>query len=143
VLRLITFTNQISVEDYNNLRKSVGWNKIKPERAQKGINNSVCFVAADGGKTVGLARLISDGGYVSAIYDVIILPEYQGQGIGKSLMINVMEYIMSDLEEGENQMICLFAAKGKETFYKKFGFLERPNDQLGAGMTQWVKKTAV
>lgn len=137
---MITFTNSITVEDYNTLRKSVGWNIIKPVRAQKGINNSVSFVAEDSGRAIGLARLISDGGYVSAIYDVIVLPEYQGQGIGKALMKQVMEYIMNDLEEGENQMICLFAAKGKETFYKQFGFEERPNEKSGAGMTQWVKK---
>ena len=25
-----------------------------------------------------------------------------------------------------------------EPFYKKFGFEERPNDKVGAGMTQWI-----
>ena len=29
------------------------------------------------------------------------------------------------------------AAKGKEPFYEKFGFSERPNENLGAGMDQW------
>lgn len=62
---LITYSNQITVVDYNTLRKSVGWNEIKPERAQIGLSNSVCFVAEDEGKAVGLARLISDGGYVT------------------------------------------------------------------------------
>lgn len=137
---MISYTDQISVEEYNNLRQSAGWNMIKPDRADKGIKNSVCFVATEDGKAVGLARLISDGGYVSAIYDVIVLPEYQRQGIGMALMQKVMDYIWTNLEEGEEQMICLFAAKGKEPFYKKFGFLERPNNSLGAGMTQWVKK---
>jgi hypothetical protein len=37
-------------------------------------------------------------------------------------------------------MICLLAAKGKEEFYKKFGFEERPNEKSGSGMSQWVKK---
>jgi hypothetical protein len=31
------------------------------------------------------------------------------------------------------------AAKNKETFYKQFGFEGRPNDKVGAGMTQWMK----
>jgi GNAT superfamily N-acetyltransferase len=137
---MITFSNQISVEDYNELRNSVGWFMVKPERAQKGINNSICFVAMDGQKPVGLARLITDGGYVSAIYDVIVRPDYQKQGIGTSLLNQVMEHIRDNLLEGENQMICLFAAKGKEPFYKRFGFEERPNDKTGAGMSQWIKK---
>jgi GNAT superfamily N-acetyltransferase len=137
---MITYSDQISVEEYNALRNSVGWKEIKPERAKRGINNSVCFVAAEGEKPVGLARLISDGGYVSAIFDVIVNPDYQKQGIGTELMKRVMRYIADDLGENENQMICLLAAKGKEDFYKRFGFEERPNDNTGAGMSQWVKK---
>jgi hypothetical protein len=35
-------------------------------------------------------------------------------------------------------MINLMAARGKEGFYKKFGFIERPNDEKGAGMSQWA-----
>jgi len=137
---MITYRNSISLEAYNELRTSVGWTMINPKRAEKGLQNSICFVAYDADTAVGLARLITDGGYVSAIYDVIVNPSHQKQGIGKALMNKVLEYIMSDLEVDENQMICLFAAKGKEDFYKKFGFLERPNEAVGAGMTQWVKK---
>lgn len=36
-------------------------------------------------------------------------------------------------------MVNLMAAKGKEPFYKKFGFIERPNDKHGAGMIQYLK----
>jgi len=32
------------------------------------------------------------------------------------------------------------SAKGRETFYKQFGFEERPNEKLGVGMTQWISK---
>jgi GNAT superfamily N-acetyltransferase len=139
-MKMIIYASDITVEDYNKLRSSVGWNIIKPERAERGLNNSISFVAYDGEDAVGLARIITDGGYVSSIYDVIVHPDYQRQGIGKGLMERVMEYIKNDLEEGENQMICLFAAQGKEAFYKEYGFLERPNESLGAGMSQWVKK---
>lgn len=137
---MIIYEDYISVEDYNRLRDSVGWNKIKPERAEVGLKNSICFAAYDDETAIGLARIITDGGYVTAIYDVIVHPDYQKQGIGKDLMNLVMEYIGNTLDVGENQMICLFSAKGKEAFYKKFGFQERPNEELGAGMTQWVKK---
>jgi len=36
--------------------------------------------------------------------------------------------------------VNLMAAKGQESFYKQFGFEERPNEKDGAGMAQWVKK---
>lgn len=35
--------------------------------------------------------------------------------------------------------ICLMAVKGKEEFYKKFGFVERPNENFGCGMHQWIE----
>ena len=33
----------------------------------------------------------------------------------------------------------LGAAKGKEGFYEKFGFVTRPNDDVGAGMILYDK----
>ena len=33
------------------------------------------------------------------------------------------------------------SAKGKEDFYKKFGFTVRPDEDHGAGMCQWVPST--
>lgn len=140
---MITYGDQISVEDYNALRASVGWNMIKPERAARGLANSRRIVAYEDGKVIGLARIISDGGYVTVIYDVIVHPEYQKQGIGTRLMQKVMDSVIEELEEGENQMISLFAAKGKEPFYLKFGFEERPNEKMGAGMVHWVKKESI
>lgn len=139
---MITFGDNISVEHYNELRESVGWNAIKPHRAEIGLSNSVCFIAEDEGKAIGMARLITDGGYVSCIFDVIVHPEYQKRGIGTQLLKNVMDYIWEHLEEDETQVICLFAKKGKENFYSKFGFEERPNEISGAGMSQRIKKVS-
>jgi hypothetical protein len=39
-------------------------------------------------------------------------------------------------------MVNLMAAQGKEGFYKKFGFAERPNDGHGAGMSLWIGNDA-
>lgn len=66
------------------------------------------------------------------IQDVMVLPEYQDQGIGKRLMDRIMEY----LEDHKRKRlgVGLMVAKGKEGFYGKYGFLERPNDSQGPGM---------
>jgi hypothetical protein len=32
------------------------------------------------------------------------------------------------------------ASKGRESFYKKFGFIERSNENYGAGITLWIQK---
>jgi hypothetical protein len=41
----------------------------------------------------------------------------------------------------EEAMICLMSAKGKEPFYARYGFLERPNAEFGAGMIQFIRRT--
>jgi GNAT superfamily N-acetyltransferase len=89
-----------------------------------------------------MSRVLTDGGCVALILDVVVLPEYQGKGIGRDLMLSVMKYINDRLDPNEVSHVCLMAAKGKEDFYKKFGFEERPNDKSGAGMTQCIKKDA-
>lgn len=138
---VINYKYQISVEDYNFLRKSVEWNEIEVTQAQTGINNSLYLMCAtDGDKAVGMTRVIGDGGYVIAIVDVIVLPEYQGKGIGKNLMQHAMNFIDENTKENQNVWVTLLSAKGKEEFYEKFGFLKRPNEDVGCGMHQWIRK---
>jgi GNAT superfamily N-acetyltransferase len=137
----IQYVNTISAVDYNHLRKSVGWNEVAKKQAQTGINNSAYIISAVcEDKAVGMARVVSDGGYIAIIVDVIVLPNFQGKGIGKCMMNSVMEHIKNSINEGETMFVNLMAAKGRESFYSQFGFVERPNDKYGAGMTQWMKK---
>lgn len=135
----VKYVNKISVEDYNYLRKSAEWAELENKQALTGINNSAFLVSAIvDGKTVGVSRVVSDGGYIAIIVDVIVLPEYQGNGIGKTMMKKVMEFIKNNIEEGQFVFVNLMAAKDKETFYTQFGFEARPNDRVGAGMTQYI-----
>jgi len=137
----INYINEISVADYKMLRLSVGWTEIEETQALTGLKNTrFVVVAKHGNKTVGMARWITDGGYIAFIADVIVLPEYQGKGIGKSMMTKLMDDIKNSLNEGQCLYIGLMASKGKEDFYKKFDFVDRPNDSFGAGMTFWFAK---
>jgi GNAT superfamily N-acetyltransferase len=138
----IKFENTISVEDFNYLRESVKWNAIEKKLALKGIENALFIVRAIiDGKTIGLTRVSGDGGYNIFITDVIVLPEYQNKGIGKQLMTKAMNFINEKyLEKGQSIFVNLMSAKGRESFYKQFGFEERPNETVGAGMSQWIKK---
>ena len=138
----IIFGNKITVEDFNFLRKSVGWSEIEAKLASKTVENALFIVTAIcEGKTIGLTRVSGDGGYVVFITDVIVQPDYQNQGIGKQLMAKAMDFIKETfLEKGQNVFVNLMSAKGRESFYEKFGFEKRPNEKFGAGMAQWIKK---
>ncbi len=40
----------------------------------------------------------------------------------------------------DNAYIGLMSTRGMESFYKKFGFIERPNDGLGSGMVMYYEQ---
>lgn len=124
-----------SVEEFIGLRTAVGWKSPEAIATEKGLKNSLFMVCAEfEGEIVGCGRIIGDSGFVYYIQDIIVLPKYQGQGIGTKIMDSIMEYLKKQCVE--RSIIGLMAAKGKESFYKKYGFIERPNDNLGAGMIQ-------
>jgi GNAT superfamily N-acetyltransferase len=136
----ITYTNTISTENYNGLRESAGWGKIHPEQAAASIAGSAFVVSAvDGEKTVGVARLVWDGGYAALLKDVIVLPEYQKSGIGTEMMNQLIRFIKSKIQLGYGIQIDLMSADGKECFYEKFGFVSRPRPNRGAGMDIWLE----
>ena len=135
----VEFRNSISVEDYNRLRKSAGWKEIEPNQARGSIENSAFLVSVIiDGETVGMGRVFTDGGHVVVISDIVVLPQYQRKGLGKTIMNTIMDYIRNSIKPGEAVFVNLMAAKDKEPFYRKFGFVERPNKGVGAGMTQWI-----
>lgn len=137
----ITYTNNISVEGYNELRKSVNWIQVTPKRASIALKNTFYLcVAMCGEVPVGMTRIVSDGGYTYFITDVIVNPAYQGQHIGTELIRRTLDYIQKDVLEGETVMISLMSAFERESFYKRFGFHQRPFGNHGSGMSVWVSR---
>lgn len=141
-METIQYTENIDIKEYLKLRKTTTWNQIHEHQAIIGIKNAAYSVSAvnENNETVGIARLVSDGGYVRYIADVIVLPKYQGKEIGKSMVEKIMHFIEDTMNEGDTVLVSLMCALGKESFYNKFGFETRPNETYGAGMTQWIKK---
>ena len=76
-------TDYITPEEYMEMRKLVGWTDFPMEQAEQGLKHSahLCVFRKDG-KVIALARVLTDHGYVVYIADVIVRPEYQGQGLG-------------------------------------------------------------
>jgi predicted N-acetyltransferase YhbS len=79
-----------------------------------------------------MSRLVGDHSFIYFVVDVIVLPEYQNQGIGTKLMERIMSYLKGNVQE--YSYITLMSAKGKEAFYEKFGFFKRPTGEYGYGM---------
>jgi len=88
-----------------------------PEKMRKAAENSyvVCSAYTDD-TLVGFGRAISDGQYQSAIYDIVVLPQYQGNGVGRMIMQSLLAKLP------ENALALLYVVPGKQQFYEKFGF---------------------
>lgn len=135
----IEYRNTLALEDFTRLRAAVGFQPIVAAQAEAGLANSLFTVTACAdSQTVGMARVLGDGGYVAVVADVVVLPEYQGQGIGAGLMQRVQAYLQSRAAGGQKLYVYLMARQGKEAFYEKFGFQRRPNNEEGAGMSLWL-----
>ncbi len=73
----------------------------------------------DDDRAIGVVRLSWDGGYVAFLSDVIVIPEYQGQGIGKKLVEAVIKRIKDDMSGYFLTMAVMFSVMqiGKGTKY--------------------------
>lgn len=89
------------------------------DNLMRGIENSFdVYTYEEDGKLIGLIRVIGDGETIIYIQDILILPEYQGTGIGSQLIQTVLEKykhvrqitLMTDMEPKQH------------SFYKKNGF---------------------
>lgn len=95
------------------------------------LNSYFAVFVFDDRRLVAIGRMISDGEYQSAIYDVAVLPEYQGCGIGKQIIRRLKQ-------ETPNCNFVLYATPGKEAFYKKEGF-----KKLKTGMAVFVNQASM
>ena len=138
---MITYKHSIPATEYNNLRVGAGWRSLSLEQAEEGLSNSAFLISAwDEEKPVGVARVISDCGYIYLIVDVIVNPDYQGQGIGRHMIEEIEAWLLQEKEGKPTMMVYLMAAEGKEGFYEQFGFKRRPGEgHMGAGMTKWME----
>ena len=127
--------NYNNVEDYSSLYRSVGWEPISLENAKIALLNSVYSVSIyDGDEAIGFGRIIWDSIRFLYVCDIMVRPEYQGQGVGRTIMESIIRKI-DEIKAIEPRVTTyLGAVSGKEGFYKKFGFKTRKEDGTGEGM---------
>jgi len=134
------FTIQLaspSVDDFLRLRCVVSWESIDNKVVQTSLANSLFHVTIyDGKALIGMGRIVGDGAIYFYIQDIVVAPDYQQCGIGAMLMEQIEHYLSSTAQKGA--MIGLLAAKGKEPFYARYGYMQRPNNSLGHGMCRFV-----
>ncbi|MDR7210430.1 GNAT family N-acetyltransferase [Flavobacterium piscis] len=122
-------TKQVSLEDILVLYTENDWSSAsKPNELYNGLLNSETLITAwEGKKLVGLGNAISDG-YLTVYYPhLLVLPEYQGKGIGKLIMDKMQE-------KYKHFHMQMLTADGRSVdFYKKNGF-----ERAGKTEPMWI-----
>ena len=136
---MITIKKQeiVKLEDVLHLYQAVGWTNYtnQPQMLEQALPHSlVVYLAFDGEKIVGLIRLVGDGFSSVFVQDLIVLPSYQRQGIGSSLMKEALK------DYKDAYQVQLVAEQTERTlgFYRSMGF-EILSTYNCIGMT-WVNR---
>ena len=130
--------NKLTIDEYYKLLDALNWKRPSERLLKIGLENGINVKYILNGETIGMARFVTDGGYAGLIMDVIVLPEYQGNGYGSQMIQALIDYIKSNIEENEEIMIQLLSAPGKQSFYSKFGFKVK-KEVVEDGMYMWLK----
>ncbi len=124
-----------SAEEFNYLTNSVGWGIRENNIVEEALKNTLYSLCVyDDNKLIGYGRIIGDKTIFLYIQDIMVIPEYQHKHIGTGIMENLLTKINEYKKINPNIRTYLGASKGKESFYEKFGFISRPNEELGSGM---------
>lgn len=116
-MKWIMQTDSMDWDELSTLYRIAPLGEKKPDDLRVSFGNSryVCF-AYDGEQLVAAGRALADGVDCSYICDVAVHPQYQGQGLGKDIILRLRK-----LSAGHRKII-LYANPGKEGFYAALGF---------------------
>ena len=122
-------TREIPVDDVVALYQTVGWSAAeKPEILGKALASSHSLITAwDAEKLVGLGNALSDGHLVVYYSHLLVLPAYQGRGIGTRLMQMLMARY-----KGFHQHVLIADGRAID-FYRKCGF-----ERAGRTEPMWI-----
>ena len=120
---LIVKYNELTAEEFIFLWESVWGNGPSLEQTRLAMEHTLFRVSVFAGdKIVAMARMNGDMGLDYYIKDVIVRPEYQGRGIGRMLINELLKFISENGVKGTDIFVELCAMPDKIPFYEKFGF---------------------
>nr|YP_009498088.1 Ycf52 [Gracilaria changii]ART65351.1 Ycf52 [Gracilaria changii] len=128
----LSLNSNVNLYDLEKLCDSVGWVRRPLKKVKIAIDNSfltVCLFYEKNKKEflIGFARATSDTSFNATIWDVVVHPEFQGRGLGKILMDQIIKHLRYE----DISTITLFADPHVVSFYKHLGFITDPDGVKG------------
>lgn len=114
-----------SVGDYRELRRQAGLMTVTVDQAAAGIYGAwaaVHVVERHTGRTVGMGRVIGDGGWYFHLVDMAVLPTHQRRGLGDAVLRALLQRIRDHAPPGA--WVNLLADAPGRRLYARHGFVE-------------------
>ncbi|MGK7944528.1 MAG: GNAT family N-acetyltransferase [Microcystaceae cyanobacterium] len=129
---LLSTDRNIDLYELEELCDAVGWARRPLRKVKKAIEHSFLVVSVwevrgTRRRLMGFARATSDHAFNATIWDVVIHPKYQKQGVGKALM----KYMIRKLKSNDISNVTLFADPQVVEFYRRLGFVLDPEGIKG------------
>ena len=122
----------IDLYDLEELCDAVGWSRRPLRKVKKAIQHSFLVVSmwevrGSRRRLIGFSRATSDHAFNATIWDVVVHPDFQGRGLGKALMKQLIKKLRSE----DISNVTLFADPQVVDFYKGLGFMPDPEGIKG------------
>lgn len=125
-----------TVDEFCDLRRLTGLTPKSAEAAARGLpNTQFAVVVETGGKTVGMGRVIGDGGTAYQLVDIAVLPEHQGKGLGKRIVAALVDWLNANAPK--SAYVSLIADGPAKDLYAQYGFA--PTAPASIGMSMWIR----
>jgi ribosomal protein S18 acetylase RimI-like enzyme len=123
------------VAEYLSLRERAGLSPKRPEQAEAALRGGWAAVRAvhRGSETVGMGRVIGDGGWYFHIVDMAVLPEHPARGLGDAILSALLAHIRDGAPAGA--WVTLLADAPGRGLYARHGFAETAPHSLGMALT--------
>jgi GNAT superfamily N-acetyltransferase len=121
-----------TVPDYVRLRADSGLSPKRPEQAEAALAGSWLTVRVEDttdGSTVGMGRIVGDGGWYFQIADMAVLPEHQHRGIGAAVLDHLLDAIRD--QAPDDPYVTLMADAPGRVLYARHGFVDTAPHSIG------------
>ena len=110
---------RLEPDEVNAAYTWVEWPERDAWRIEAAGRSSTWFAARDGnGALIGVCRLLDDGGLHASIWDVIVRPDRQRQGIGRQLVRMALE------RAEDRRLVVLVSTPAALPLFESLGFTD-------------------
>jgi ribosomal protein S18 acetylase RimI-like enzyme len=111
--------------DFLLLRRRAGLTPPRVDQVELGVGGAwaaVSVVEVATGATVGMGRVLGDGGWQFHIVDMAVLPEHQRRGLGDAILAFLLDQIRRGAPPGA--YVSLGADPPGRRLYERHGFIQ-------------------